>query len=326
MNLDPKHIKIFPAYEDVFMGDIQMYKKHFLPICSLNLKSIYPDQDQWLHFVSVHEIFDGCVGDLTQQYHTEYTKRDMLGFNVVGNKYEFEADWKYFIHEQHKNQVVVSNKQVVIAFAKVLSELEDLNMLENWITDQGAKITPQMANTLRSKFRFLKKSEDPDFVKQSLKRMEKQAQEEDLNTLAGAYQLNQKTYEVVKEYYQKHGQIYPFAPGNYSDKVSTLAELEQRVDQDSEQEDFPEFFGILDDIKFTSQQQQELIKEFDIDLHEMIRFEDTNLMEKPYDLDGQIFEYIGFFTGYLFQAFGSDRAYLFYNKELKKAVMCLEYT
>jgi hypothetical protein len=46
----------------------------------------------------------------------------------------------------------------------------------------------------------------------------------------------------------------------------------------------------------------------------------------PKDEYGHPFTYVGFVTGYYFQAYGADRIYLFFNKELRKAVICFEYT
>lgn len=89
-------IKLFPEYEDVFYNDIENHKKYFLPICSFNLKLIDPTKDQWLHIVSVKEIYDGCVGEDKPEYHTDYTKADMFGFDVIDGKYKFDADWNFF--------------------------------------------------------------------------------------------------------------------------------------------------------------------------------------------------------------------------------------
>lgn len=100
MNISKSHIRPFPAYEDVFEGDVERYRKHFLPILSLNLQCLFPGEDQWLHFVSVKEIYDGSVGEETASEHRPYTKDDMLGFDVVNGKYRFEADWNYFLLEQ----------------------------------------------------------------------------------------------------------------------------------------------------------------------------------------------------------------------------------
>lgn len=46
----------------------------------------------------------------------------------------------------------------------------------------------------------------------------------------------------------------------------------------------------------------------------------------PKDEYGHPFTYVGFVTGYYFQTYGADRIYLFFNKELRKAVICFEYT
>lgn len=103
MNIPERFIKRFPAYEDVFIGNLEHHRKHFLPICSINLQFLFPEQHEWLHFVSVKEIHEGCVGENTQQFHTLFTKEDMLGFDVIDGKYKFEADWNYFsLHQKEQ--------------------------------------------------------------------------------------------------------------------------------------------------------------------------------------------------------------------------------
>ena len=67
-----------------------------------------------------------------------------------------------------------------------------------------------------------------------------------------------------------------------------------------------------------SKERQELMSKYNIPMEKMLSFEDTNLIKKPYDSENNIFEYIGWFTGYLFQKNGADSVYLFYNKDLKK--------
>lgn len=89
-------IKLFPAYEDVFYDDLENHKKYFLPICSFNLQLLDPSKNEWLHMVSVKEIYDGCVGEEREEYHTQFTKADMLGFDIIDGKYKFDADWNYF--------------------------------------------------------------------------------------------------------------------------------------------------------------------------------------------------------------------------------------
>ncbi|SDI29697.1 hypothetical protein [Chryseobacterium jejuense] len=89
-------IKLFPDYEDVFYDDLENHKKYFLPICSFNLQLLEPSKNEWLHIVSVKEIYDGCVGEESEEYHTQFTKSDMLGFDIIDGKYKFDSDWNYF--------------------------------------------------------------------------------------------------------------------------------------------------------------------------------------------------------------------------------------
>lgn len=89
-------IKLFPEYEDVFYDDLENHRKYFLPICSFNLQLVDPSKNEWLHIVSVKEIYDGCVGENREDYHTRFTQSDMLGFDIIDGKYKFDADWNYF--------------------------------------------------------------------------------------------------------------------------------------------------------------------------------------------------------------------------------------
>ena len=80
--------------------------KALLPICSINLQCIEPELDEWVHIVSAKEIHDGCVGDFTKPFHTNFTKADTLGFDVINGKYKFEADWNYFEIEQNNSDII----------------------------------------------------------------------------------------------------------------------------------------------------------------------------------------------------------------------------
>lgn len=325
MNLDPQYIRLFPSHQDVFIGDMRQYEKHFLPICSLNLKAIDPNEDQWVHFVSVNEIYDGCVGQETYEFHTEFCKEDMLGFNVIGDKYQFDASWDYFVIESNKQKPEVNSVEVFGSFRQALPSLHTSEDLDAWFTAMGDQVTGRLANTILFKFKFLTSSKDTGLIEATLDRMQKKLLEEQLNTVEGAYELNKDTFQVIKSYYQKHQHIYPLPPGNYDSKVSTLEALENKVQADT-QYDYPEFFGVLDDIAFQSKEEQEFMQEYKVSLEEMKSFENTNLIHLPQEKDGNVFNYVGRFTGYLFQCFGADSVYLFYNKDLKKAVISLEYT
>ncbi|EPH13461.1 hypothetical protein HMPREF9713_00641 [Myroides odoratimimus CCUG 12700] len=329
MIIDSKFIKLFPEYDQVFEGDITQYQKHFTPICSINLQCIYPDQDQWLHFVSVKEIYDGCVGQETEEYHSDYCKEDMIGFDVIGDKYRFTGDWNYFIYEKMIKEGTTPQNQAMVAKYRVnRASIQTEEGLEAWLVQYESTTSLDFRNKLKSKHSFfITPGSDQGLVESLLDRFEKEASESDYDSVIGAYELNTNTYELAKAYYQKHGKIYPMTIGNYSTKIETMESLEKGVEDNLQYIQYPEIGGILDDIQFQSKEDRDCLIECEITFEEAMQFEDsTNLINLPYDAEGNIFTYIGRFTGYLFQQYGADSVYLFYNKELKKAVICLEYT
>ncbi|MEK4670313.1 siderophore biosynthesis protein [Paenibacillus alvei] len=247
MQIPKKFIRPFPSYEEVFHEQIEQHKKHFLPICSINLQCVNSEWEEWLHIISVKEIHDGCVGELTSQFHSKFTKEDMIGFDVIDGKYKFEADWRFFEIEQDQSEM-----------------------------------------------------------------------------LQEAYLNNDIDYNIRKEYYQRKGKIYP-----YSSFGKTFTAVEVLEDEFTKKQEsgwglsYPPVNGILDDLRFLTEEGQKLLEDCN---NENEVFEYTNLINVPKDETGQTFTYIGFATGYYFQAFGADRIYLFFNKELRKAVICFEYT
>lgn len=251
MNISDSYIRPFPAYEEVFAGDLELYHRHFLPILSLNLKCLFPEEDQWLHFVSVKEIYEGCVGEATASEHRDFTREDMLGFDVVDGKYRFEADWSYFLLQQ---------------------EPGDEAMTE-------------------------------------------------------AYADNERDYLARKQFYEEKGHIFPYS--SFGRAAASAEELKENFREKQEKGwglSFPEVNGLLDDVGFLSDEaQQELRKEGE-SVEDWLSFEQTNLLHVPRTPDGKVFTYIGCLTGYYFQAYGADAVYLFYSRELRKAVICFEYT
>lgn len=329
MIVEPQLIKYFPEYDQVFEGDLSQYSKHFLPICSINLKCIYPDQDQWLHFVSVKEIYNGCVGQETKTYHSEYCKEDMIGFDVIGDKYCFTGDWNYFVYEKMIQEgTIPQNQEMVVKYRANRVNIQTVEDLDTWLVQFESTTSPDFRNKLKSKHTFfITPDSDQGLVESLLDRFEKEASESDYDSVIGVYKLNTKTYELAKAYYHKHGKIYPMTIGNYSTKIETMESLEKRVEDNLEYIQYPEIAGILDDIQFQSKEDKDCLEECEISFEVAMQFEDSNnLTNLPYDAEGNIFTYIGRFTGYLFQQYGADSVYLFYNKELNKAVICLEYT
>jgi len=95
------HIRLFPEYSEVFYDNLELCQHYFLPLASVNLQVFYPGSNEWLHFVSVKEVYDGRVGEDTTVYHTRYTLPDTFAFDVIDGKYRFDADWRYF--KEHRN-------------------------------------------------------------------------------------------------------------------------------------------------------------------------------------------------------------------------------
>lgn len=176
------------------------------------------------------------------------------------------------------------------------------------------------------KFSFLKTSADKGCVVANLDRMQKQAAELDMDSFSVAYTLNEGSYCVAKSYYQKRHCIYPLPLITYKGKAPALQELEFSIEQEDSGYTYAEYFGILEDIKFNSKEKRDCMQEYNVELQESQGFDPTNIIDKAYDCKGNIFEYIGRFSGYLLQYYGADSAYLFCNKQLRKAVMCFEYT
>jgi hypothetical protein len=320
MNDKSEFFKPYPKYEDVFYDDIENHAKYFLPICSVNLKFMFPDRDEWVHFISVKEIYEGRVGENTFDFHTRYTKEDMFGFDIKDGKYKFDASWNYFYinyKEEKIDQLTIEEFEV-----QTLSAAD----LEQWISNKNC--SEKLKNELKKANKVRNQANKNEAYSQIIKRLKQEASTRYSDELENAYQENAISYEVGKMYFEKYGKIF-YKPLDRQD--ISLATLENLEREDKErypnyEAEYPEFFGFIDDIKHQSKEVKEMMKEYGISIEEMAACEDTNLSEVPKDDDQNVFEYIGNLTGFLFQKNGADALYLFQNQELKKAVICLEYT
>lgn len=249
-------VKIFPAYEDVFHDDIENHKKYFLPICSFNLKLIDASQNEWLHVVSVKEIYDGCVGEDSTAFYTPFTQADMLGFDVIEGKYRFDADWNYF------------------------------------------KVSTEIA---------------PDQY------------HEEFSDVEIEYNMNDAMYQLKKAYFNKHRQLYDkyaYRSGLTVNDIRRLERLRQLTPEDLEKDENSEYMeernaakihGIFDELNSEKK------------ILEDCNFDGCNLISKPAH-NGKPLDYIGCIEGYDFQQSSADHIYLFYDRDLRKAVICFEYT
>lgn len=313
--------KPYPKYEEIFYDDIENHKKYFLPICSINLKFMFPERDEWVHFISVKEIYEGCLGENTFDFHTAYTKQNMFGFDIIDGKYKFDASWDYFyINHKEKKE---NNIQTIAEFdAEIFSSVD----FEQWIANKNC--AEELKNELKKVYHSRHYRDKNEVYNQIIKRLKNEFSASSYKELENYYQENTISYEAGKKYFEKHGKIFPKTLNWENISLETLEELERKdkVHYPHYKHTYPEFFGLIDDIKHQSKEVIEMMKEYNISEEEMNTFEDTNLLEVPKDINNNVFEYMGNFTGYNFQKYGADTLYVFQNKDMKKAVVCLEYT
>ncbi len=107
-----EYFRPYPEYEDVFCGDIEKHKQFFLPLCSFNLKYLFPERDEWVHIISAKE---ENPGDKTAEYYTKYTGKFMYSFDIIDGKYQFEADWNYFKYHQKDKTFAYYQEQYELA-------------------------------------------------------------------------------------------------------------------------------------------------------------------------------------------------------------------
>ena len=97
----PPYLHPFPTAEDVFSRDVDLHRKHLIPLISIDASFVDPSWSGRLHVVAPKESFDGMVGEYCREFHTETCKDDVLGFRVSPDgKYEFLADFRYFLVER----------------------------------------------------------------------------------------------------------------------------------------------------------------------------------------------------------------------------------
>ena len=97
----PPHLHPFPDAEDVFSRDVDLHRKHLIPLISIDASFVDPSWSGRLHMVAPKEAYDGMVGEYCREFHSETCTDDVLGFRVSKDgKYEFLADFRYFLVER----------------------------------------------------------------------------------------------------------------------------------------------------------------------------------------------------------------------------------
>ena len=94
------YLKPFPAFADVFDVPLELHRKHFLPLISVDASVVYPDLELWLHFVTpIEPLLEQDVGSFTKDHHDFYNKEGQYAFNVTNGKYAFAGEFAYFAYE-----------------------------------------------------------------------------------------------------------------------------------------------------------------------------------------------------------------------------------
>jgi hypothetical protein len=98
------YMRPFPESELVFASDIELHRRHFLPLMSLDASAINPAFSGLLHVVSVKETYDGAVGEHCREFHTDLCKDNQVAFGVdKDGRYTFLGDFRFFAVERgHK--------------------------------------------------------------------------------------------------------------------------------------------------------------------------------------------------------------------------------
>lgn len=312
----------FPAYEDVFYDDIENHKRYFLPICSVNLKFMFPERDEWVHFISAKEM---NVGSRTNEFHTSHTKLGMFSFDIIEGKYKFEADWNYFYinHRERAEKEI----QLFHDFDKnVRSFLKDWRECYDWVNKQNYdnKLKEDM-ECLHDYKQNKKEEESNKYLIDSLYR---KYSIENFEEVSKYYETATHSYEVGKAFFEKNGHIYENLFGYDDVKLENLEErtayLREKYPNDAIKE--PEFFGFIADIKFKSKEAQIRIDEtleYGGSIENMRTAICYNIWELPFDRKS--FEYIGCIEESYFKQYGATILNVFHDSETNKASMLLDF-
>lgn len=330
LNNSLEYFRPYPDYEDVFYDEIEKHKQFFLPICSFNLKCLFPERDEWVHIISAKE---NMLGEYTSNYHTDYTKENIYSFDIIDGKYKFEASWDYFLlnHEYEKlNQ------------RKIIEEFEqsyDVNILgiKEWLQQKNIQ-NKRLEDDLRRIFNhtyvkelYLKAgntkfAENEQFYINAVKKHYEQSY---FDALKAEYQRVTKLYELGKKFYQEHGVIFPyslsFIEGGYEELIKEFQSYtEARQKYPDMKSDTPEFFGFISDIKGLSKEAREQYPDGFSNQHIVpIHY---NIWDSPFKKKvTSKLEYLACIKEYLFKYHGATLLNVLQHRTAKKAIMLRDF-
>ncbi|MCI0641024.1 MAG: hypothetical protein L0Y72_17045 [Gemmataceae bacterium] len=94
------YLKPFPAFDDVFAEPMDLHRKHFLPLISVDASVVHRDLDFWLHFVTpIEPLLELDVGYFTKEHHDFYNIEGQFAFRFSEGKYAFAGYFNYFAYE-----------------------------------------------------------------------------------------------------------------------------------------------------------------------------------------------------------------------------------
>ncbi len=310
-----EYFRPFPDYEDVFYDDIENHKKHFLPICSVNLKFMFPERDEWVHFISAKA---RSVGTRTLEYHTPHSKEGMYSFDIIDGKYKFEADWNYF-YINHQEEIE-KHYQIIEKFEKKVPKFKDYWQSYCWIKEQD--YPKSLKSDLNHVYDYIVKNWNND-----LKRL-KNSYSNAVERLHQEYQEAELYYDLGKAFFNKHGHILERF---YGRNITDLQQVEkirlaEKEKYPSSSHKFPEYFGFIEDIKFQSKKAKVIIDEHireGISLDSMRTAICYNIWELPFE-GRKTFEYLGCISEYNFKPYGYTVLNVFHDSEYNKATVMLD--
>jgi hypothetical protein len=93
-------LRVYPDDDTVFAGDVARYRRHMVPLLSVDLQEVNSTWRGWIHVVSPHEPYDGVLGGETHPCHAGYLQENWLAFRLdEQDRYHLMGDWRFFLAE-----------------------------------------------------------------------------------------------------------------------------------------------------------------------------------------------------------------------------------
>lgn len=290
MNIPSQFIRFFPEPESVFTGDIDKHRQHFLPICSIDSRILYPEaKPMWLHFVQPADIYEYWIGMETEEYYDGLNFMDSFCFDVNSEgKYCFNGDWRIFESENTVPEAIWQQ-------AKKTAQEKNIDLYKALPPNWGNLASGRLAEAIRVNHDF--------------------------------YQLMKRFYAIYQRLpfcdYQAYEMI-ELQKQSVEESLPKLIALEQEYER-AHPDEKPK--PLFEDIAGKSADMQETMQKKGVsEVWQLFQEEFYNLFDTPKRHDGRVFDYVGSLCGHDFQAHGCDELYLFFDPISQKAVIRLVYS